>query len=192
MIVARRLALYDVDLYGAGILVALLIAGYAGVARPLSAAATETRDLRRLISEHAVAHEQLHMRLTQIRGQSEQLANVMLRDAAGAPAAESVSQFLTDLTRIAAASDLRVEQVTPQPARRSGPWSVIDIGVVASGRSAGFLRLVDELASLNRYHAFVEFQLSADPAAADTCRLSWTLRLYLPASSGYSPAELKP
>ncbi len=189
----KRFAPLDVDVYGAAVMCALLGAAWMGVIRPLSSSGSEIDTLRRQAAADGTALQQSQLRLQQVRGQALELVRLVNSEVARAPRSEELSQFLMRLSERAMECGLRIEQITPQPARRNGDWNVIDISVTGTGPSGALAELSRRLAETSQYHAFVEYQIAGDPTAEqNTRRIAFTLRLYLVESSGYAPAEVKP
>lgn len=189
----KRFAPLDVDVYGAAVLCVLLAVAYMGVMRPLSSAGAEIGALRHKAADDGAALQQTQLRLQQVRAQALELVRLVNGEVMQAPRSDGLSQFLMRLSQLATECELRIEQITPQPARRNGDWNVIDVNVTGSGPSAALARLSSRLPQTSQYHAFVDYQISGDPASEDsTRRITFTLRLYLVESSGFSAAEIKP
>jgi len=180
MIVCRRpFRLYDVDILGlagvaalAGLAIWLLVfpwqetwEGYQGLA-----------------SKRTVARQQLDSAILQLesyeRGVAE-LERVLAAQIEVAPSASVFSAMLQKMTDVAQGSHLVITSVTPEPMKPQGDYLVSDVEVRGRGRSADFVRFLDELAQKNPYQALVACSIEKRKNNPDgLCDVSWTVRLY--------------
>lgn len=181
MIIARKpWVLYDVDLLGAGTVIALALAACWLTVMPWQRTWARSRELA---TQHATLQAGLRddvAELERFEQQLKQLEGVVNTQAAEVPRADSVSDLLRRITDLAKDAELELINVAPRPATVEGAYLVSDIEVTARGRSHDFIRFLDQLAMGNPYQALRSCSITR-PASSGrpTCELVWTIRLYV-------------
>jgi hypothetical protein len=181
MIVSRRpWTLYDVDLLGAGGMLALALLAWWLVAAPWQAM---WRDYRALAAARTAAQTRLQQAGLELRGYEERLAELaqtVTTQTRAVPAADELSRQLRRMTDTAGATQLAVLSVTPQPAALDGAYWVSDVQFGGRGQSQDFIRFLDRLAQENPYQALRTCSITHNGAADQPlCDLNWTVRMYL-------------
>lgn len=199
MILLRKpLTIYDVDLIGVLVLVAL-VGGACGW--PL----TQLR-------AHRAAQAQLHVRLgnaqaavhaaesnlAQVQTDLDRMEAQVNGLIAEAPRVNDVAGALQRLTAAAKTANLTITQLTPRPIAAEDSYLVNDVDMVGSGSSRAFLAFLDQLARSAPYQSLEGFTVHRDSTSDNgDVRLTWTMRLYLlpdvlPSVASTNGAEKKP
>ncbi len=181
MILCRRpCRLYDVDVAGVVALALIGVATWWVAARP-SWRAWERHTQLAAACVAAEARLDADTRaLDSFERELQRLNTVVASQADRAPAADSLSQQLRNMTLSAEQEQLTLLNVAPQPSQHRGPYVITDVTVGARGPSRAFLRFLDHLAQTDPYQSLRAFSI-ARPAGADPnqCDLNWTIRFYL-------------
>ncbi len=195
MVICRKpFTIFDVDLAGAGLLLALIAGGWWFVVRPWS---TLWTDYRTMAQHRAVAQDNLQNDLNELERFKTGLASLretVTNEAQTAPSAESVSSALKELTELAKREQLTLLSVTPQPVANSGDYVCADIRIVGRGQSRDFVHFLDRFADVNPYQSLESCVISRDHRnTKPECELSWQTRLYLiPDIPSDEPTEAAP
>ncbi|MEW6251954.1 MAG: hypothetical protein AB1716_15035 [Planctomycetota bacterium] len=203
MILRRRpWPIYDVDVAGLVVLLAVAGAGWWLAARPwqrMWGAYTASTAQQSALEKQLEADR---LELTRFERELAHLGEVVDSQADQVPAVESFALQLRRMTTIAEEEQLSVLNVTPQPAQPSGPYLVTDVTVGAHGSSRQFMRFLDRLAQANPHQGLRAFSITgaageasdaqtpsanvpagtgatARGRAAELCELNWTVRFYL-------------
>jgi Tfp pilus assembly protein PilO len=186
VIVCRKpITLYHVDLIGLAVLAGLAATAWWFVVLPWQ---QTWHDHHELAVRCATLQTGLRQDALELKTYEQGLADLRAAIAGAAdtvPHIASIARQLRNMTDIAQAAGIEIQSVTPQPAQQEGEYVVNDIQVAGRGRSVDFIRFLDQLAEANPYQMLQDclIQRPADEPDA-TCRLSWSVRLYLlPASA---------
>jgi hypothetical protein len=194
LVVCRKpWTLYDVDLVGALVVAALLIAG-----GWLTAARWKDTwsEYQRLAHARAVAEAKLQEDVQEIGQFQQRLAPLQqLVNAQGdrVPAASAFPHLLRQVTDIARDSDLDLVSVAPEPAAPQGSYLVCDVVFEAHGHSLSLVRFLDRLAQDNPYQSLVACSINRHAASPErTCELAWVVRLYMMPTTTAALPEKRP
>lgn len=181
MIVCRKpWTLYDVDLAGIGGAAVLLLAGWWLVAAPWQALWREFHTFAAARTAEQAGLRADLVGLTEFEQSVTDLERVVLTQEGAVPTADTISQQLQKLTDLAAATDVELLSVTPQPVAAAGEYVVSDVQIGGKGRSHDFIRLLDRLAQENPYQSLRNCVIShSSPPDQAACELNWTMRMYL-------------
>lgn len=190
MILCRRpLLIFDVDLLAAGGVAALVVATWLLVIGPWQRV---WQDYRAVAARYGALGTQLKEdlgRLQQRRAHLDRIEQVVAAQVGAVPRATSLSQLLQEMTALAAATQLELLSVTPQPVVREGSYLVSQIQVSGRGRSRDFVNFLDRFAEQNPYQTLENCTLSRRADATEPqCELTWSLRLYLAPSESHAAA----
>lgn len=185
MILTRRpVLLFDVDLAGATVCVALLCLGYFGGVQRLHADWATLHALRTRAGAADRAAQAARTRLTEGERTTAALHAAIDSHAAKVPGPDTLSTLLSRVGMLAAQSGLTVQQMAPKPIQPEGAYLVCEVRMSGTGRSLDFIHFLDYLARDNPYHVVHTFKIIGTGDQVATCALSWTLRLYmLPAAN---------
>lgn len=181
MIVARKpWMIYDVDLIGAIIALALAVGGvwFVGMHWQQTWA-----DYRVVAAARNTAQSKLHedvVKLEQFETGLAEFAQTVDEYEGRVPRGESLSTLLHQMTDVAKGAELEILSVTPQPSTEEGPYVVTDVRVGARGRSHDFIRFLDRLAEVNSCQSLVLCSITRPVSSIEpTCDFAWTMRFYL-------------
>ncbi|MEP0847557.1 MAG: hypothetical protein HRF50_12175 [Phycisphaerae bacterium] len=181
MILCRRLMrVYDVDLAGAGAMLAIGLAGYFAVVRPAGAGADERRQLEREAAVAARETESASARLKSCEQDARSLREGIARVAARVPRVRERAETFNALGDLAQRCGLVIEQLAPQAPQRVAGRTAADGRFAGHGTLGALLAFLQAL-DRERPHYSVEDLVLHAPELTDAprCALSFTLRLYL-------------
>lgn len=182
MIVARRpVLLFDVDVLGLVGVGVLLIAGWMTVLQPWQ---STWRSFRSLVTQHqdtAQALEAEIANLKRVEQELERLQQVAQQESAEVLQEASLGNLLREVTRVAEETGITLHSVAPQSAQQQGAYLAMDILITGQGRSHDFIRFLDRVGCDNPCQSLEACSIAhlASEAAGETCRLKWTMRVYM-------------
>lgn len=180
MIVLRSpLRLYDVDLVGIALLAAALAGGYFGLLVPQAANSAE---YARSVQATDQAQAQLDLKLLEFQALKRNIASLEVGVAEryeNAPKVGDVNRIVNSLASIAKETEIAIDSIVPEQARRSDERFSSDIRIVANGRSVSFIKFLDEVSRAHPQHSIESMTIHIDKRADHTiCALTLTLRFY--------------
>lgn len=181
MILCRRpVRIYDVDLAGAGALLAIGLAGYVGVVRPAGADADQRRGLEHAVAAAGGEAESASARLKACEQDARSLREGIARVASRVPRVRERAETFNALGDLAQRCGLVIEQLAPQAPERVGGRTTADGRFAGHGTLGALLAFLQAL-DRERPHYSVEELVLHVPELTDAPRgaLSFTLRLYL-------------
>ncbi len=189
MIVLRRpLMIFDVDVIGVAVLLALFATAYVVCIRP------QQQDLRRLAQvrvELAQARRALQHQRDQLRAvqdQTRRLAVALGRHQPPETPPRTLAEHVTRVLTAAGACGLEVEDFSPTPSGSSGGGLTLR----GTGASEDLLRFLRACAQREPYHAVEELDIRG--ASDGRCQFRCTLRFFdppQPAARDDKPEERK-
>ncbi len=181
MIVCRKpCTLYDVDVIGLVVLLAIVLAACVGVILPAGAKASQHRELSAKIVSASAAADQTGERLRKVNREMKLLQSGVAGHMDSAPKPGALTPFLQRVASLAARCGLEIMQMLPQPVQQADGYRACVVSFSGRGRSRGFARLIHELSWDNPYFSLQSFSIkSSRHTTGSECELSWTLRLYM-------------
>lgn len=173
IVIQRPFTVYDVDLVGAGVCVALL-AALCSVGGPLLGGGDATRQPR--AAAVRADQQQTSDALATIRRHLHELESLLAAERDSLASVSDLPAALAGFARQASARGLELEQLAPQPGVSEGAVRAFDIRIAARGPAVECLNLLDDLRADYPWLVVRELELKTDDSGP--CALSCTARWF--------------
>ncbi len=181
MIVLRKpLPVFDVDLLGIAVMLALGATAYLVVVVPARAQADRRH---RLVAELDAARQRTQSAEHEL-GRLEDLARdlrVLVQERiAQAPTRSEVNAIVNRIMLVAERTGLHISSLEPGSPEQVGDAFVCDVSIEGSGGGPAVVAFLDALAARVPCHSVLALSVDRPPAAADkACRVALRVRLHL-------------
>lgn len=176
VITRRPVAIYDVDLVGGLLLVALVVTGIVAFGVPAQQSLKSYNALMAQVRSAEVDAGASGSELRRLQEEIEHAERLLQEQRAAAPTSGDLPGLITQVTQMARDSNLEVLQVTPQTSQPDGRLRSAEAIFVGRGESLDFVRYVAALARTTPNAAMSSFVIRAPADGGRECELTWTLR----------------
>lgn len=181
MILLRKpVRVFDVDVLGVAVLVALGATAYLTAVVPSRAQAEEHRALS---SEAMTAEAKVldaEGRLRGIERLTRELQTTVAERIAKSPTRAEINAIVNSMMLETASANLQIESVEPRPPLRVGDHYVCDVIMVGRGRAPDFVEFLESLAERHPYHSIEMLSIARGAGYEDeACRFEFHLQLHL-------------
>lgn len=180
MVIWRQpFCVFDVDVIGVALIVAIGAIGQFAVIEPWLATARAQQSTQVEVTRLDAAVRSARARLDAIKSKNETMRMCVSVRAAGTPSAASLGGFANQVSSLAAECGLSVEQATAVMPQDGQDLQTRDVQVKARGSVVEFAHFSDRMRRENQFHRITEYSIAPPAAGGDQCTITWTSRLHL-------------
>lgn len=179
MIVLRRpLTIFDVDVIGVAVLLALAVTAYVVCVRPQRQDARRLAQVRAELAQARLSLQHQRDQLRAVQDQTRRLATALGRHQPPEAVPRTLAEHVTRVLAAAGACGLEVEDFSPTASASAGGGLTLR----GTGSSEDLLRFLQACARREPYHAVEELDIRG--GSDGRCQFRCTLRFFDPPAPG--------